>query len=236
MNDVIVVENLAFSYQQDRVLENITFKISENESVGIIGPNGGGKTTLLMLLMGFLKPDQGSIKIFGKSTRQTRKKIGYVPQTFRYDKDFPITALEVVCGGLLSQTRLWGGFSREDKLKAMQALEKMGLEKFHKASFSDLSGGQAQRVLFARALVSEPKILFLDEVTANVDQAAQLEIYNHLDQLKREITILMVTHDLKAALKHVDRVLCVEKEIASFSPKEVCEHFTLGLYHPRIKQ
>lgn len=234
MTDVIEVEDLAFSYQGDNVLENITFKISEYEAVGIIGPNGGGKTTLLMLLMGFLKPAHGSIKIYGKSAKHMRQMIGYVPQTFRYDKDFPITALEVVCGGLLSQTKHWGGFSNRDKQKAMQALEKMGLEKFQSASFSELSGGQAQRVLLARALASEPKILFLDEVTANVDQAAQVDIYNHLDKLKGQITILMVTHDLRAAVSHVDRVLCVEREIASFSPQQVCEHFTLGLYHPRM--
>lgn len=235
MRDAIVVEDLSFSYNEHTVLDHASFTIHEMEMVGIIGPNGGGKTTLLLLLMGFLKPTRGKIKLFGQSPKEMRLKVGYVPQAFRYDKDFPITAHEVVLGGLIASTASWGGFSKEEKKKSVEALDKMGMAAFRNAPFSSLSGGQAQRVLLARALVSNPELLFLDEPTANVDQAAQIEIYNHLDALRGQVTCVMVTHDLKGAIDHVTRILCVEREVASFSPKEVCDHFTMGLYHPTIK-
>jgi zinc transport system ATP-binding protein len=232
MPEAIEVDHLSFAYNETHVLKDTSFTIAENEFIGIIGPNGGGKTTLLLLLMGFLKPTSGKIKLFGKSPREMRPRLGYVPQVFRYDRDFPITVLEVVLAGRLAETKIWGGWLNEDKKKALEALEKMGMKSFANASFSELSGGQAQRVLLARALVSNPRILFLDEPTANVDQNAQAEIYKHLAQLKGTITLIMVTHDLAAATQAVERILCVEREVASFTPKQVCGHFALGLYHP----
>jgi zinc transport system ATP-binding protein len=236
MENVLEVTDLSFSYHEDPILSKVSFTISEKEFVGIIGPNGGGKTTLLLLLMGFLKPSKGKIKLFGKSPKEARDEIGYVPQAFRFDREFPISVLEVVLGGKLRTAPAFGGYRKEDKQAAKEALEKMGMEKQIHAAFSELSGGQAQRVLLARALVGNPKLLFLDEPTANVDQSAQAEIYKLLDKLKGEITVVMVTHDLRTACSHVERLLCVEREVASFSPQEVCEHFALGLYHPPIKR
>ncbi len=236
MLPAVEVIDLSFSYQETQILTEVSFTISEKEFIGIIGPNGGGKTTLLLLLMGFLKPSRGKIKLFGKHPKEMRNLIGYVPQAFRYDKDFPITTLEVVLGGRLFASSKFGTWNKDDKEAALAALKKVGMEKYANASYSELSGGQAQRVLLARALVSNPKFLFLDEPTANVDRAAQAEIYKLLDKLKGEITLLMVTHDLHAACSHVERLICVERGIASFSPKEVCEHFALGLYHPPIKR
>lgn len=235
MGHAIEVSDLFFAYQDTLVLEEINFKVETGQFIAIIGPNGGGKTTLLNLLMGFLKPNSGKVKILGSTPKLVSKKIGWVPQHFHYDRSFPISVLEVVLTGLLAKSSFWGGYGKKCSQMALEALEKVGLKQFAKTSFSELSGGQAQRVLLARAIASEPSILFLDEPTANVDANAQKEIYKILSGLKGKITILMVTHDLRAASQHVDQVLCVEKQLSLMSPKEVCEHFALGLYHPPLK-
>lgn len=228
---VISVENLYFSYAVGDVLKDISFVVNQGEFVGLFGPNGGGKTTLLALLMGFLKPSRGQVKIFNKHPSQARSHIGWVPQTFHFDRHFPISVQEVVLGGRLNHLSWYGAFSKADYEASLTSLKKVGMESFVDAPFSILSGGQAQRVLIARALASHPALLLLDEPTASVDYAAQAEIYRLLKSLKGEITVVMVTHDLQAAVAHVDRVFCVQKTLMSMSPEKVCEHFAMGLYH-----
>lgn len=228
MKRAISVNGLFFSYKEMAVLEDVCLEIAEGEFVAFIGPNGGGKTTLLHLLMGFLKPQKGSISLSSES-------IGYVPQHFRFDRLFPITVLEVVLQGRLSKAPLFGAYRREDKSRALEALEKVGMSTYAGELFAQLSGGQAQRVLLARALVSESAFLFLDEPMANIDPAAQNILYTILKSLKGTITILMVTHDLHTAIKEVDRLFCVQKRLFPLAPENVCEHFALGLYHPPLK-
>jgi zinc transport system ATP-binding protein len=233
---LLQVEDVCFSYQEGlEILHRVNLEIYANEFIGIIGPNGGGKTTLLKLIMGFLKPTHGSIFILGKRPSESIHQFSYVPQNLRYDKEFPISVLELVLSGRLSQLPWYGFYKRKDKQAAFAALDQVGLSDFGSRSFGSLSGGQAQRVLIARALASEPKILLLDEPTANVDSQAEADIYSLLNQLRKEMTILMVTHDLKTAIHQVDRVLVVQKEVDTFSTQEVCEHFAMGLYHPRLK-
>lgn len=233
---VIIVKNLSFTYQSGAyVLEEINFEVAKGKFVGIFGPNGGGKTTLLYLLMGFLKPTRGEITIFGTTPQKAHDKIAWVPQTFHFDRDFPISVEEVVLGGRLSYLSWTGRFSKEDHRNVKESLEKVGMEKFLKHPFSTLSGGQAQRVLIARALASSPTLLLLDEPTASVDYKAQNEIYRMLRSLKGEITILMVTHDLSTVVEQVDQLLCVQKNLSVMTPEKVCEHFALGLYHTPLK-
>lgn len=231
MTKVIAIKDLSFSYEETLVLEDISIEIQAGEFVGIFGPNGGGKTTLLKLLMGFLKPKKGTVEIFGEHPKTVRKKIGYVPQTASFDRQFPISALEVVLMGCLSMLTPLGFFPSRVKQKAREALSRVGLLENEDQAFGTLSGGQAQRVLIARALVSDPQILLLDEPTASTDPEAEQAIYQLLEDLKGSMTILMVTHDLQAAVKRVGRLLCVQRKISSFSPSEVCEHFAMGLYH-----
>jgi zinc transport system ATP-binding protein len=232
MNPIIELQNLSFSYGEASVLTNVNLSVYENDVVGIIGPNGGGKTTLLKLLMGFLKPTSGKIEMLGAM----RKDIAYVPQNQRFDKEFPVSVQEVVLQGRLSHLPWYGLFSSADKEAALLALEKVGLADFSQRSFGTLSGGQAQRVLIARALVSNPKLLLLDEPTASVDSNAEAHIYQILQSLAGKMTILMVTHDLNAAVEQVQRVILVQNSVMSLQPQEVCQHFAMGLYHAPLVQ
>jgi zinc transport system ATP-binding protein len=231
MPPILSFENVEFSYGDSPVLKNVSFDIQTGESIGIIGPNGGGKTTLLKLIMGFLKPTRGSISLFGQCPRYSVDTIGYVPQVTRFDKQFPISVFEVVLSGRLSKLPWYGRYRQEDYDAATAMLEKVGLLEFKNCAFGTLSGGQAQRTLIATALVSEPKLLLVDETTASVVVHAEAHIYQLLRELQGNITLVMVTHDLSVAIDQVQRVLCVQNSVTSLLPKEVCEHFALGLYH-----
>jgi len=232
MTSAIIVDKLTYGYSKhEPVLTNASFTISEGEFVAVIGPNGGGKTTLLKLLMGFYTPWSGTISIHGVQTKKYPSGIAYVPQNLRFDRKFPITVEALVLGGKLSTLSFLGRYSKEVKAQAMYALEKVGLADYASRAFGTLSGGQAQRALIARALVQDPKILLLDEPTANVDAEAEANIYDLIIQLKGHHTILMVTHDIRAIIKNVKKVLCVQGQVSVVSPDKLCEHFALGLYH-----
>lgn len=236
MNDfsVIALQHMNFAYQMTEVLHQVNFFVNPGEFIGVIGPNGGGKTTLLKILMGFLKPQSGSVKVFGGQAHSlsAQSQLAYVPQSMRFDREFPILVKEVVLTGLISQLPWYGFFSAKQKQAALEALEQVKLADYADCSFGTLSGGQAQRVLIARALVSKPKLLLLDEPTASVDNQSQSDIYDILKELHRKkMTILMVTHDLKVALHEVERVLYVQGQVWSLKPEEVCEHFSIGLFH-----
>lgn len=229
--NILECHDLFFSYSGIPVLEDANFSIEEGEFVGMIGPNGGGKTTLLKLIMGFLKPTRGKITLFGDDPKKVCQKIGWVPQGFDFDRQFPITVLEVVLGGCLGRSSWCGGFSSDDRRVALESLESVGLLNVANVAFADLSGGQAQRVLIARALASKPSLLLLDEPTANVDKPAEDKILGCLDALAGSVTILMVTHNLHAVEERVKKILVVQRQVSLLPAKEVCEHFALGLYH-----
>ncbi|NGX46266.1 MAG: Zinc import ATP-binding protein ZnuC [Chlamydiae bacterium] len=230
----VSAHNLTFGYDKERILEDANMTINPGEFIGIFGPNGGGKTTLLKLLLGLLSPQGGKVELLGRPPSEVRDQVGYVPQVKRFDRQFPITALEVVLQGLLSQAGFCYG--KELRKKAHAALDRVSLSHKASASFGTLSGGETQRVLIARSLVSDPKILFLDEATAGVDAAAQEEIYQLLIGLKKTLTIVFVTHDLQAIVSHADLLYCVNRSITAYSPSQVCSHFALGLYHPPLPE
>jgi zinc transport system ATP-binding protein len=235
MEPIVKLENVSFAYQQEPVLKDVSFSIDPGEFVGLIGPNGGGKTTLLKLILGFLKPSSGKILVFGKPAQTALPQISYVPQSLRFDRQFPISVMELVLSGRLSRLPWHGVFSKEDHRAAKEALEKVNMLPFAENTFGTLSGGQAQRALIARALASEPKLLLLDEPTASVDSQAQVDIYTILKGLQGSMTIMMVTHDLNIAIDIVQRVLCVQGGVLPLLPQEVCEHFALGLYHTPLQ-
>jgi zinc transport system ATP-binding protein len=223
MNPAIVWTDVAFSYDGEPVLRPSSFSIHRGAIVGIMGPNGGGKTTLLKLLMGFLHPKQGQIKVLGVPPAQCYPRISYVPQFLKSDRDFPISVEELVRLGCLADC--------SKRSRVDEWLDRLGLTAHRKKRFGALSGGLAQRALLARALISDPDLILLDEPTANIDPPSTASIYDLLESLKGSKTILLVTHDIKTIVEKVDQILCVQGTIQCYLPGEVCEHFAMGLYH-----
>ncbi len=210
----ICIKDLAFSYEDGRaILQEVNLDILPGTFTAMVGPNGGGKTTLLRLILGQLTPAKGSISIFGRSPRAAREKIGYVPQQLRYDQLFPITVSEVVLMGTLTAKTSWGfRYSTAQKEAARRALNEVGLTHWSEP-FKALSGGQRQRVLIARALVGRPELLLLDEPTANLDAAVSAEFYELLSRLNQEMTILLVSHDMEYVSQNVNNVVCVNHTV-----------------------
>ncbi|MFC1851692.1 metal ABC transporter ATP-binding protein [candidate division CSSED10-310 bacterium] len=214
MTDQIVIsmKDVSFSYNAVPTLENVSLLVKDREFVSVVGPNGGGKTTLLKLLLGLLKPDKGDIRIFGKTPFQVRHQVGYMPQYIQFDPKFPMTVMDVVLMGRLG-TRWGGPYSREDKKAALDAIELVGLADLTRQLLSSLSGGQRQRILLARALASNPELLLLDEPTANVDIIIGGKLFEILRQLNKRMAILIVSHDLGFVSQVVQKVMCVNKRV-----------------------
>lgn len=231
-SNVIQTDQLCFSYDKTGpTLQSVCIEIKEKEFIAVFGPNGGGKTTLLKLILGLLKPTRGNIWLLGDSPEKTRHLVGYVPQRIKFDKDFPITTLDVVMMGALHQLTRWGRYPRDTKQLAKQLLDTVGLSHRQEACFGSLSGGEAQRALIARALMAKPQLLILDEPTAHIDDKGEERVYELLAELNKEMTIVMVTHDLQTVVSRVNRLLCVQTQVTSLHASTVCEHFALGLYH-----
>lgn len=212
-NNIIEIKDLDFAYESNMpVLENVNLNFCELESACIVGPNGGGKSTLLYLILGLLKPDKGSITVFGKSPIKARRQIGYMPQYINLDTEFPVCVLEVVLMGRLCRSH-WGRYSKKDRDVAMHSMNEMSIEHLAKRQFSELSGGQRQRVLIARALTCNPKLLLLDEPTANIDPGMQEQFYETLYELNQRMSILTVSHDLGFVSDKINSVICVNKNV-----------------------
>jgi zinc transport system ATP-binding protein len=212
-SDIIVIKNLSFAYEQGApVLENVNLNFRELETACIVGPNGGGKSTLLYLILGLIKPTGGEITVFGTTPEKARMKIGYMPQFSNLDSDFPVNVMDVVLMGRLVRN-FFGRYSAEDRSIAVQAMEEMSVAGLAKRPFSELSGGQRQRVLIARALACRPQLLLLDEPTANVDPCIQEQFYETMKTLNNRMSILMVSHDLGFVSQRIDSVICVNRKV-----------------------
>lgn len=208
----VCFEGVSFGYGPKTVLSHVDFDIFPAEYVSVVGPNGGGKTTLLKLALGLLKPDCGRIRIFGKAPEKARGALGYVPQHLEFDPVFPARALDVVCMGDVGR-RSFGFASREDRKRAEMALEKVGLGEQAQAQFSELSGGQRQAVLIARALVGEPQAILLDEPDAHIDPGRRCDLKRLLDRLPKTITRILVSHNMDFVLNSVEKVICVDQDV-----------------------
>jgi zinc transport system ATP-binding protein len=208
-NVAIELKNISAGYNNDIVVENINCSIYDGDFFGIIGPNGGGKSTLLKIILGLLQPTKGTIHIYGQTPKIGRKYIGYVPQYSEYDKQYPISVWDVVLMGRRSIRGIHPLYSSDDKKATIDALNKVNMIDYKKRHISELSGGQKQRVFIARALVSNPKILLLDEPTASIDKDIQTNFYHLLEELNKKVTILLVTHDIGVISSYVNRVACL---------------------------
>ncbi len=207
------VRDVWFAYDQRPVIEEANFIIRQGDFVSVVGPNGGGKTTLLRLLLGLLHPQRGEIRIFGQRPEQGRRYIGYTPQHALHDLRFPITVSEVVHMGRLGFTP--GPFcGRKDREEVLRALEEVDIAHLARRSYADLSGGQRQRVLIARALCGQPRLLLMDEPTANVDTTTEQKLVGLLHELNQRMTIVLVSHDLAFVSQAVEQAICVNRRVA----------------------
>lgn len=227
--EVVSFERVSFSYREDPVLLSVTFRILAGEFVSVVGPNGGGKTTLLRLILGMARPDAGTVRVFGSPPERARPRVGYVPQFTRFDPLFPVTVLDVVLMGRVGGYAL-GPYRREDHEAAGEALARVGLAELRRRPFAALSGGQRQRVLISRALATQPELLLLDEPTASVDRAATAKLYELLVRLSADLTILLVSHDLGIVSRFVSGVLCVNRSVVKHPISEFSGEMLSELY------
>lgn len=228
--EIVRLENIRVNYGNVSVLEDVTLSIFEHDFLGIIGPNGGGKSTLLKVILGLVKPDYGSVSVFGKHPEQVRSRIGYVSQRPAFDRDFPASVWEVVLMGCYGKTGLFRRYNREDRIKAEKALVRVGMQDYRNKQIGNLSGGQQQRVFVARALVAEPKLLLLDEPAASIDSTMQAEFYELLEELKKSLTIVMVSHDIGAVSIYVDKIACLNHQMYYHGSKEITPEILEATY------
>lgn len=212
--NMIEIKNLSFAYEEQNVLENINLTVQEKDFLAIIGPNGGGKSTLLKLILGINKSKTGSINVLGKVPKENLRHIGYVPQNTNVNTDFPIKVIEVVMMGHVEGKRPLFGYGKHELLCAMGALEQVGMQDFADTKIGSLSGGQRQRVMIARALCAHPQILILDEPTSSIDITGQREIYELLKQLNSSITVIVVSHDISVILEYADKAAHINKNLS----------------------
>ncbi|RPJ01617.1 MAG: ABC transporter ATP-binding protein [Candidatus Aminicenantes bacterium] len=215
---LVTLRNVSFAYDGTPVLVDVDLTIDEGDFLAVIGPNGSGKTTLVKIILGLLPPSSGEVEIFGKRPAELGdwQKVGYVPQKATHiDPFFPASVEEVVGMALMSGRRPGSLSGREARAKVRRALEVVGMAESGKEPIGRLSGGQQQRVFIARALVTSPRILFLDEPTTGVDAETQTAFYDLLDRLNRSegLTIVLVTHDIGIVNKHVNRVACLNQRL-----------------------
>ncbi|MGE0078518.1 MAG: metal ABC transporter ATP-binding protein [Bacteroidales bacterium] len=203
---ILKVSDVTVGYGKEVILRNVSLDISENDFIGIIGPNGGGKTTFLKLLIGQLKPFAGKVNYY---TNGGGSLFGYLPQAGQIDKNFPITVMEVVLSGLLANEGLFGRYGRKHKKSAIEYMQIAGIEHLKSKSIGELSGGQLQRVLLCRALISNPKLLILDEPNTYVDNKFEGELYELLRKLNERMAIVMVSHDIGTITSYVKSIACI---------------------------
>ncbi len=214
MPTVVEFQSVSFAYEQQPVLEEVSLSIPRGDFASIVGPNGGGKTTMLKLMLGLLTPQKGSVLLFGDAPKRTRERVGYTPQFLQVDYCFPVSVFDVVLMGRLRGDSYKIRYDQADKAAAERALETMRLAEMKNASFRKLSGGQRQRVLIARALCSDPELLLLDEPTSNIDPSSEEILFDILGELNKKLTIILVSHDIGFVSRLVKSVICVNRTVA----------------------
>lgn len=240
-DNCITVDNVSFSYGQDTILEEVSFDVPKGDYLGIIGPNGGGKTTLLKIILGLLKPVKGEVRIFGKNiyeSREERIHIGYVPQrAAQIDVGFPATVFELVASGRTAKHWPWQKFTDSDHDAIDKALQITDTDRYRNNLIGDLSGGERQRAFIARALALQPEIIVLDEPTVGVDIAAQEQFYEFLGKLNHDLglTILFVSHDIDVVASEVHTLLSLNRRVISHGPvsQQLTQDYLEKLYGNR---
>jgi len=211
---VIEISNLSFAYEKQTILENVSLSVEKKDFLAIIGPNGGGKSTLLKLILGINEYTRGSITVLGLAPKKSLTQIGYVPQNTNINTDFPIKVIDIVMMGHVEGKRPLFGYGKHEVLCAMGALEQVGMADFAQTKVGSLSGGQRQRIMIARALCAHPQILILDEPTSSIDITGQRDIYELLKVLNEHITIIVVSHDISVILEYANKAAHINKTLS----------------------
>lgn len=209
----VIIEALCFGYERSEVLHEVSLDMPIGSLLAVVGPNGGGKSTLLRLILGLLRPGHGRVRVFGQSPLRVRRRMAYVPQHLAFDPAFPVLAEEVVLMGRIER-HLLGGYRRADRYRVAQAMEQARCRDLAQRPFAALSGGERQRVLIAQALAAEPELLLLDEPTANVDRETEQAVHDLLGELVGQITTMVVSHNLNVVTRHATHVACVNRGMA----------------------
>jgi zinc transport system ATP-binding protein len=237
---VIDIAHLRFAYGAATVLEDVNLSVRDGEFLGLVGPNAGGKSTLLKLILGLLTPQAGRLRVLGQRPRRARRRIGYVAQYPAFPRDFPISVQDVVLMGRLGVgrglLRRLGPYRADDRRAADLALHEVEAADLRDRQIGTLSGGQLQRVLLARALVGEPDILILDEPTANIDQRMEGEIFELLAALNQRLTIVVVSHDIAFISGYVSRVACLNRTLVCHTTDAIDGHMINDLYGEQVRQ
>lgn len=231
----ISIQGLFFSYGAGTVLDDISLEIQRGEFLGIVGPNAGGKSTLLKVMLGLLPAQKGSVKVLNQDPVNARRAIGYVPQYPAFSRDFPVTSEQVVAMGRLGVGRLMGGYSRQDRAITIRAMEETEVIDLAERRIETLSGGQLQRVLVARALACEPEIMILDEPTANIDMRIENDIFDLLKSLNQRMTIIVVSHDVAFISRYVQRVACLNRTLLCHRTEDIDGHTIQQLYGEDVR-
>ncbi len=228
--EIVGLKDVWVNYGEFTALEGVNLSIFQHDFLGIIGPNGGGKSTLLKVLLGLVRPNSGFVSVFGKPPEQARSQIGYVSQRYSFDRDFPVSVWDVVMMGRYGKTGLFRRYNRDDRVAAEKALARVDMLGNRGKQIGSLSGGQQQRVFVARALVAEPKLLLLDEPTASIDPTMQTEFYELLQELKKTLTIVMVSHDIGAVSVYVDKIACLNRQLYYHGSREITPEILEATY------
>lgn len=214
----VEIENVSFKMNGLSILEDINLSIDDRDFIAIIGPNGGGKTTLLKIILGLIKPTTGRVRVYGRSTHKSSDLIGYLPQHVSFDPAFPINVFETTLSGRYHG--ILKPYTDNDREKVLNVLDEVDMLDMRNRQISQLSGGQMQRVFIARALIREPKLLLLDEPMASIDPEMQSSFYPLLTRLREKMTIVLVSHDVGAVSSHVDRIACLNQRLYYHGPVE----------------
>lgn len=229
--NALEIKNLYVEYGNNQVLENINLKIKDKHFLGIIGPNGGGKSTLLKAIVGLIDYKKGKINIYGKKPEKLNGVLGYVPQASKFDKNFPINVEEVVLSGILKNNiKLFKKYKKNDYKEAKKVMKQLNILNLKNRQIGQLSGGQLQKVLIGRALMTEPKILLLDEPTASIDASSTTQIYELLSELNKNMTIIVVSHNMEAVASYLDSIACLNKKLYHHHEKQLDPETVKNVY------
>ncbi|MGE0089186.1 MAG: metal ABC transporter ATP-binding protein [Bacteroidales bacterium] len=234
MSKIVELNSVYAGYKDDIILHDVSLEIFDNDFIGIIGPNGGGKTTLLKVILGLIKPVKGTIEYTGDSNIVRNNKIGFLPQVNKIDNKFPVSVYDVVLSGLIYNNGFYYKHSKKDKQIAKETLQKLGICDLKEKHISELSGGQMQKVLLARAIVSAPRLLVLDEPNTFVDNKFEGELYEILGHLNNEMGIIIVSHDIGTISTYIKTIACVNRGLYYHKSNKITEQ-QLASYNCPIK-